>query len=128
MIRRKGFENKINERNPPVVLDVCGVVSIESMDMYICISAMKAVWGFVSRIYRRILRKSEQNSGGPTWLRERVRVKKKAKNASVMFVFTCFTVDGSRVGHDLVLVFAATRRHLALRAARLIEQACRPPC
>ena len=28
-----------------------------------------------------------------------------------------------RVGHVLVLVFAATRRHLALRAARVIEHA-----
>ena len=30
-----------------------------------------------------------------------------------------------RVGHVLVLVFAATRRHLALRAARVIEHAGR---
>ena len=37
------------------------------------------------------------------------------------FVFARFTVDGV-VGHDLVLVFAAARRHLALRAARIIEQ------
>ena len=62
---------------------------------------------------------------GPTCLRERVRVKKKAKNASVMFVFTSLTVDGARVGHVLVLVFAATRRHLALLAARIIERASR---
>ena len=37
-------------------------------------------------------------------------------------VFTRFTLDGARVGHNLVLVFAAMRRHLALRAARIIEQ------
>ena len=40
-------------------------------------------------------------------------------------VFTRFTLDGVRVGHNLVLVFAATRRHLALRAARVIERAGR---
>ena len=33
-------------------------------------------------------------------------------------------LDGG-VGHVLVLVFAATRRHLALRAARVIERAGR---
>ena len=38
-------------------------------------------------------------------------------------VFTRFTLDGARVGHDLVLVFAATRRRLALRAARVGERA-----
>ena len=37
------------------------------------------------------------------------------------FFFPLFTVDG----HDLVLVFATTRRHLALRAARIIEQGVR---
>ena len=37
-------------------------------------------------------------------------------------VFARFTLDGSRAGHVLVLVFAATRRRLALRAARIIEQ------
>ena len=55
-----------------------------------------------------------------TCLRERVRVKKKEKNASVMFVL--FPRDGG-VGHVLVLVFAATRRQLALRAERVIERA-----
>ena len=63
--------------------------------------------------------------------RRDLRVKKKEKNASVVFghcgfVFTRFTLDG-RVGHDLVLVFAATRRRMALRAARVIEHAG-PPC
>ena len=62
---------------------------------------------------------------GPTCLREHVRIKKKAKNASVLFVFTRFTVDGGRVSHGLVLVFAATCRRLALRAPRIIEQGIR---
>ena len=29
----------------------------------------------------------------------------------------CSMSDGAQVGHDLVLVFEATRRHLGLRAA-----------
>ena len=56
---------------------------------------------------------------GPTCLRERDHVKKKAKNASV--VFGLFPRGGG-VGHVLVLVFAATRRPLALHSARIIEQ------
>ena len=52
-------EKNTTKSNLPVFLEVRGVVSMESIDMYICISAMKAVWGVVSRIYWRILRKSE---------------------------------------------------------------------
>ena len=40
-------------------------------------------------------------------------------------LFPQFTVDGVRVGHVLVLVFAATLRHLALRAAWVGERAGR---
>ena len=60
---------------------------------------------------------------GPTCLRKRVREKGKRGERYCGFVFTCFTLDGARVGHDLFLVFAATRRHLALRAPRAIEHA-----
>ena len=59
---------------------------------------------------------------GPTCLRKRVRVKKKAKEASGIFVRS--PLDGG-VGHGLVLVFAALRRRLALRAPRIIEQGLR---
>ena len=41
--------------------------------------------------------------------------------------FSPVMLYGARVGHDLVLVFAATRRRLALRAARVIKHAG-PPC
>ena len=57
---------------------------------------------------------------GPTCLCERGHIKKKAKNASVVFIL--FPRDG-RVGHVLVLVFAATRKDSALQAARVIERA-----
>ena len=49
-----------------------------------------------------------------TCLRERVHVKKKEKNASV--VFSLFPRDGG-VCHVLVLVLAATRKDSALRSA-----------
>ena len=48
--------------------------------------------------------------------------RKKVKEASAIFVRS--PLDGG-VSHVLVLVFAATRKQLALRAARVIEHAGR---
>ena len=41
--RRNRMAMKKNTTNPPVLLEVCGVMSMKRIDMYICISAMKAV-------------------------------------------------------------------------------------
>ena len=77
--------------------------------------------GFLfSRIYRRILRKSETRPRADMVTRACPR--KKVKEASDIFVRS--PLDGG-VGHVLVLVFSATRRHLALRAAWVIERAGR---
>ena len=47
---------------------------------------------------------------------------KRVKEASAMLSFHCSPRDGG-VSHVLVLVFAATRRNLALQSARVVEHA-----
>ena len=102
---------------------------MKSIDNTICISTMIAASGFVFRIYRRILRKSESRPRADMFTRacpRKEKGKKCKRHVRPLWVrFHPFPVDGARVGHVLVLVFAATRRHLALRASRIIERAVR---
>ena len=83
----------------------------------------RSVGGFVSRIYRRILRKIETKLRGADMI-TRACPRTKVKEASAMLSYSPVPREmaGSVV---LVLVFAATRRQLALRAARVTERAGR---
>ena len=80
---------------------------MKSIDNTICISTMIAVSGFVPRIYRRILCKSETKPRADMFTLRSPRKKVKERH------FPRFHARW-RVGHVLVLVFAATRRHLGL--------------
>ena len=77
--------------------------------------------GFVSRIYWRILRKSETRPRADMFTL--LSPRKKVKEASTMLPFSAAVHEVA--GRCLVLVFAATRRHLALRAAGVSERAGR---
>ena len=76
---------KIKPTNPAVFLEVCGVVGLtmKSIDMYILHD--RSVWGLFLEYIGVVCVKVKQNLG-MTCLRERVRVKKKAKAVNAIFV------------------------------------------
>ena len=94
------MKNKTKTTNPSVVLEVYVVVglSMKRINMYI----------------------DHDSSVGVCFSSKRSRI---ASASAMLFRFPPFHVRW-RVGHVLVLVFAATRRHLVLQAARRSRAPC----